>query len=63
MNKTKRLNTSKKFYKNNALFMSTPYKKSTILENASHSREDKTLLTKHDQLNVGLHSNSNLNNE
>ncbi len=43
--------------------MSTPYKKSTILENASHSREDKTLLTKHDQLNVGLHSNSNLNNE
>jgi hypothetical protein len=48
MNKAKRLNTSKKFFKNNAFFMPTPYNKSTILENASHSRKDKTLLSKHD---------------
>ncbi len=45
MNKAKRLNTSKKFFKNNAFFMSTPYNKSTILENASYSKEDKTLFT------------------
>jgi hypothetical protein len=45
MNKAKKLNTSKEFFKNNAFVMSTPYNKSTILENVSHSREDKTLLT------------------
>jgi hypothetical protein len=38
----------KKILQKNAFFMPTPYNKSTILENASHSRKDKTLLTKHD---------------
>ncbi len=45
MNKAKRLNTSKKFFKNNAFFMSTPYNKSTISENVSHSKKDKILVT------------------
>jgi hypothetical protein len=45
MNKAKRLNTSKKFFKNNAFFMSTPYNKFNILKNASQSKEDKILLT------------------
>jgi hypothetical protein len=35
----------KKFFKTNAFFMTTLYNKSTILENPSHSKEDKTLLT------------------
>jgi hypothetical protein len=42
---SQRLNTSKRNFKNNAFFMSTLYNKSTILENASHFRKDKTLLT------------------